>query len=108
MPYTLPDPDEEGSLVYSCGEEVENIRDLQHSTPVFAYNYLSLRNSRYCFNNSDIEVRDLLGYFSVVNEISGRTIKELLDSSSKEFHFHPLNDLHRMRYVVDNIHACLG
>lgn len=80
--------EEEKGLKYKVGQFPASLKEIENRTPVFAYDYLSLKRTNFCFNNSTVTSGDYQYYFQVINRISKMTIGELWDSKGNDLHFH--------------------
>ncbi len=84
--YHIPPPRDEIVKLID-GEKFSSVLAFEHLTPAFAYDYISLTTSEFCFDGTEIKIADFIAYFRTAKILAQRTIKSLLDAPHKEFHF---------------------
>ncbi len=85
--FRIPDYEENlPNLKYTFGDDVSFTPFSINVTPTFAYDYISLDQSSFCFNNPKMMGRDFCGYFFAVKEISSQKVSSLFDGSKNHFH----------------------
>ncbi|MBK8243263.1 MAG: hypothetical protein IPK88_07550 [Saprospiraceae bacterium] len=75
------------SKKYVFGEAANRLHDIKQHKPVFAFDFISLDNSDYCFNSNLINTKkDYNRLFHSFKSISNKSYLEL--STENSFHFH--------------------
>lgn len=74
---------------YKLGRLTRSFHQVKELTPVFAFDYLSLEESEFCFNGKQVAARDYAALFRKLKEVSRKTYEEL--SRDKYFRFHPVD-----------------
>ena len=101
--FLFPDKQKIEKQYVQEGEQIE-MRLVNHKTPIFGYNFLSMSRTNDCFNHEILQKKEYTSYFQIVKEMSGLTIQELLDKEDK-YHFHEIKDnaLRGIEYKVKNL-----
>ena len=73
---------------YSLGDNTDSIVDVKQLKPVFSFDYISLRNTQFCFNGKTLGRSDYKKLITALKDISKYTYEEL--SNNKKFHFHDI------------------
>jgi hypothetical protein len=78
------------SKKYLFGEAANRLNEIKQHRPVFAFDYISLNNSDFCFNSSLLNgQKDYHKLFQSFKNISNKSYDEL--SSNYAYHFHEVN-----------------
>jgi len=78
------------SKKYVFGEAANRLNDIKQHRPVFAFDYISLANSTFCFNSNLINPKkDYHRLFNSFKSISNKSYGDL--SSENSFHFHEVD-----------------
>ncbi len=109
MSYSFVSEDEHESVKYSYGDKVTTLGEIEKLSLVIAFDYLSLINSDFCFNNSKIIVDDYRKLFEFKKEISKIKIKEFFDNSKvkQKYHFHSV-DLYKKKFLINLMKSLLN
>ena len=94
--------DEHSSLKYKIGDQMIKISSIESFTLSFAFDYLSLDSTKFCFNNHNISVEDYRELFIFKKEVSTVKIKDLIDDrlTNKKYHFHTI-DLIKKKFLIE-------
>jgi hypothetical protein len=76
-------------IKYNLGEEGFSFYQIRDLKPVFAFDYLSLNETKLCFNSSDLTTKDFIGFLEGLKKNSSLTYNEL--STNKYYRFHKIN-----------------
>ncbi len=101
-------PEYEGKiqdLKFKFGEKVDSSPLKLNITPTFAYDYISLNQTDFCFNNVNMICGDFISYFFAAKRISSKKISDLFNGSEKHFH---IIDLMDKNFLVPMIRNQLG
>jgi len=80
----------ENSPKYSFGAVSDKLNKIKQDKPTFAFDFLSLKNSRFCFNSNLIAgVKEYQRIFQGFKTISTKTYDEL--SKDRSYHFHEVD-----------------
>lgn len=74
---------------YSLGSECNKINEIKELKPFFAFDYLSLNKSFFCFNSNLISLNDYKRFFDRLKTLSDLTWQQM--SVDKSFHFHDVD-----------------
>ena len=78
------------SKKYSFGEAANRLNEITQHRPVFAFDFISLANSDFCFNSSLFNgQKDYHKLFQSFKNISNKSYGEL--SSNHAYHFHEVD-----------------
>ena len=102
MSFSFASEDEHESVKYLYGNKVTTLGEIEKLTLVVAFDYLSVINTDFCFNNVKIEVSDFRKLFEFKKEISKIKIKDFFDDSiiKKKYHFHSV-DLYKKKFLIN-------
>jgi hypothetical protein len=90
--FNIPDPqlvssELPGNQKYTFGNNTSNLNEIKKCKPIFAFDYLSLENSIYCFNSSLLSgQKDYHKLLDGLKTISSKSYDQL--SKDYKFHFH--------------------
>lgn len=93
--FDIPNPSERinnlaGPNKYSFGEAANRLNEIKQHRPIFAFDYVSLNGSNFCFNSKLLTgQKDYHRMFQCFKTISNKSYDEL--SSNKSFHFHEVD-----------------
>lgn len=71
---------------------------IKKMTPVFAFDYISLKEEDYCYNSKALDKKDYIGFFKGLNSISRKSYDEL--SKDSTYHFHQV-DFKKNKLSID-------
>jgi hypothetical protein len=78
------------SKKFTFGEAANRLNEVKQHKPVFAFDYISLNNSDYCFNSHRINAgKDYQRIFQCFKSISNKSYDEL--STNYTYHFHEVD-----------------
>jgi hypothetical protein len=102
MSFSFASEDEHESVKYIYGDRVTILREIENLTLVVAFDYLSISNTDYCFNNQKITVDDFRKLFEFKKQISKIKIKDFFDDNNikKKYHFHDI-DLYKKTFLIN-------
>lgn len=98
--FNIPDPQLTtnrllGDQKYTFGNNTSNLNEIRNCKPIFAFDYLSLENTIFCFNSSILSgQKDYHKLLDGLKTISTKSYDQL--SRDYKFHFHDVefnNDL---------------
>jgi hypothetical protein len=109
MSYSFASEDEPVSGKYFRGDKAITIGEVENLTLVVAFDYVSVKNSDYCFNNVKIQSDDYGKLFEFKKEISKIKIKDFFDNTTikRKYHFHDV-DLYKKKFLIDKMKELLG
>jgi hypothetical protein len=96
--FDIPDPNyllkkiknQKGEDKYKFGDTSHKISDFKHHKPVFAFDYISLNRTTYCFNSTLIDAKkDYLKLIEGLKKLSAKTYDEI--SKDQSLHFHEVD-----------------
>src|SRR5204862_5831491 len=93
--FSIPDPLQsinkiETTQKYSFGVSSNKLNEIKQDKPVFAFDFLSLNSSVFCFNSTRIAgVKENQRILHSFKTISSKTYDEL--STDRRFHFHEVD-----------------
>lgn len=99
--------DEPINLKYKIGDIIPKIPEIENLTFVFAFDYLSLEQTGYCFDNPNITQNDFFKIFRLKKELSKITIKDIQDQFKRHFHFHSI-DLNIKKFLLEPLKKLLN
>mgnify|MGYP000128397611 CR=1 FL=1 len=76
MSYSFAYEDEPCNGKYLKGDKIININEIEELSLVIAFDYTSIENSEFCFNNPNIDALDFAKLFEFKKEISKIKIKD--------------------------------
>jgi len=92
---------------FKLGDKLVSFHEIKDLTPVFAFNYVSLRKSDKCFNCGDIAQKTYHKFFERLKNISRVYFKELIEGGSAiRFHNVDFND-ERVKIMVSDFRGAL-
>ena len=100
--YDFYEEEEPINLKYKVGDTIPTMPEIENLTFVFAFDYLSLEQSEYCFNNPSVTKDDFIKIFKLKKELSKITIKDIQDRLKRQFHFHYI-DLNTKTFLIDRL-----
>lgn len=98
--YEFYEEDEPINLKYKIGDIIPKIPEIENLTFVFAFDYLSLEQSKFCFDNPNITQTDFIKLYTLKKELSKITVKDIQDKFKKSFHFHII-DFNSKKFLID-------
>ncbi len=97
------DPEEGlGSIKYNWGDKVLGFVELEHYTPIFAFDYLSFKQTKYCFDNPKLTTEDFIRLFKKKKEISNIKYTKLHDDY--RYRFHNMNNCPSLKYLQNQLY----
>ena len=79
-----------------------NVYEHEGLTPLFAFDYISLNESSFCFNNPAISAADWMAFMKKCKGISGLKYSDMLDKSYEDEHrFHQVKFKQLRPYGLD-------
>lgn len=109
MSFSFASEDEPISGKYLKGDKIITIGEIEQLSLVIAFDYVSVENTEYCFNNSNILANDYAKLFEFKKEISKIKIKDFFDNSiiKRNYHFHDVN-LYNKTFLINKMKTLLG
>ncbi len=93
MAFNIPNPQEQLDQLrdkYNFGKTSNNLSEIKNIRPIFAFDFLSLSKSDFCFNSRLINAKkDYLRFLESLKKISNLTFDDL--SKDYAFHFHDVD-----------------
>lgn len=94
--FNIPDPYDklnklDVSAKYSFGEAANRLNEIKQNRPVFAFDYISLKASPFCFNSNLIASKDYVRLLNSFKTLSTKSYDEL--SKDGTYHFHEVDFL---------------
>lgn len=78
----IPEP----AIKYRKGEKTDDFHEIKNIYPVFAFDYISMQKSDFCFNGRLLGTKDYAKLLQALKSISGFTYQQMNDEY--RFHFH--------------------
>jgi len=92
---------------FKLGDKPISFHEIKDLTPVFAFNYISLRKTNKCFNCDDIAQKTYHKFFKRLKNISRVYFRELIEGGSAiRFHHIDFND-ERVKIMVSDFREAL-
>lgn len=109
MAFTFDDEEEIEPLKYKIGDDDVRFPNINEYTLLFAFDYLSLNTTKYCFNNPSILAEDFIKIYEFKKESSKIRIRDFTDNSfiKKKYHFHPI-DIFSKPFLINIFTELLG
>ena len=109
MSFRFASEDEPTSGKYLKGDKIITIGEIEDLSLVVAFDYISVQNTEYCFNNINILASDYAKLFEFKKEVSKIKIKDFFDNSNikKKYHFHDVN-LYNKTFLINKMKSLLG
>lgn len=93
MNFNIPNPQDQIDQLkdkYNFGKISNNLSEIKSIRPVFAFDFLSLSKTNFCFNSKLVNAKkDYLRLLESLKKISNKTYDEL--SKDNAFHFHDVD-----------------
>lgn len=74
---------------FSIGKQTDAFDDIKELKPIFSFDYISMKNSSFCFNGQTIGRQDYIKLFKSLKNISSYTYETL--NKEYRFHFHEVD-----------------
>ena len=97
--YDFPEEEEPINLKYKIGDIVPKMPEIENLTFVFAFDYLSLKQTQYCFDNPNITKDDFIKIYKLKKELAKISVKDIQDRLKQRFHFHSI-DLNTKTFLL--------
>lgn len=109
MSYYFDDEDDFEPIKYKIGDKNINSPSIGQYTLFFAFDYVSLNGTKYCFNNPQIKHEHFVEIYHFKRDISSIIINDFTDNSrlKQKYHFHSI-DIFQKRYLVPLFCKLLG
>ena len=78
-----------GRDIFTAGDRSDKFEDIKHLHPRFAYDFISLGGSEFCFNSSDLGLRDYQKLMKSFKELSLQTYEVM--NREHRYHFHDID-----------------
>lgn len=89
---------------YKIGNNTDSFEEIKHLKPVFSFDYISLKESEYCFNGNTLGKKDYLNLIKGLQLVSCYTYYQL--NKEYRFHFHEIK-WEDVEYSVSDFHKCV-
>jgi hypothetical protein len=109
MAFTFDDEEEIEPLKYKIGDADIKIPNIDEYTLLFAFDYLSLNTTKYCFNNPTVLAEDFIKIYEFKKLASKITIRDFTENISirRQYHFHYI-DIFSKSFLIDIFTGLLG
>jgi hypothetical protein len=88
--------DETINLKFRIGDSFpKKMKDLDSYTFTFAFDYLSMQNTKFCFNNPNITKEDYIKLFELKKELCNMKVADIQNIHNKKYHFHTIDLLEK-------------
>lgn len=111
MAFTFDEEEEIEPLKYKIGDDDVRFPNINEYTLLFAFDYLSLNSTKYCFNNPIILVEDFIKIYEFKKETSKIKIRDFTDNRyiKQKYHFHAIDIYSKSKsFLVDIFTKLLG
>jgi hypothetical protein len=109
MSYAFDDEEDIEYLKYKIGDADIRIPNIDEYTLLFAFDYLSLNSTRYCFNNPSILAEDFIKIYEFKKLASKITIRDFTEKDfiRRQYHFHHIDIFHK-KFLQELFTSLLG
>lgn len=90
---------------YLSGERSDDFYKVKHLKPVFAFDFLSLNKTEFCFNGELVGSRDLFALLKGLKSVSTCTYEQM--SKEYRFHFHSI-DWEDVSVSASDFYKCIN
>ncbi len=96
-------------IKFKIGDKDINFPNIEQYTLLFAFDYISLKSTKYCFNNPNITLDDFKEIYNFKKKVSSITIKSFIEDSNMKYlyRFHDIN-IYQKKFLIAIFQELLG